>query len=87
MSRAKQRGGGLYELFDETVRAQLIERLELERALRQAVEADELRALYQPIVPLKEGRWSGSRPWSAGTTRVGAGCCRPSSCPSPRRPA
>jgi len=87
MARAKQRGGGLYELFDETVRAQLIERLELERVLRQAVEADELRALYQPIVSLKEGRLVGSRPWSAGTSRVGASCCRPSSCPSPRRPA
>ncbi len=59
LQRAKHRGGGLYELFDETVRAQLIERLELEQALRQAVDADELRALYQPIVSLKEGRLVG----------------------------
>jgi diguanylate cyclase (GGDEF)-like protein/PAS domain S-box-containing protein len=59
LQRAKHRGGGLYELFDETVRAQLIERLELEQALRQAVEADELRAHYQPIVSLKEGRLVG----------------------------
>ncbi|HEV8425630.1 MAG TPA: EAL domain-containing protein [Actinomycetes bacterium] len=59
LQRAKQRGGGIYELFDETVRAQLIERLELERALRHAVDADELRALYQPIVSLKEGRLVG----------------------------
>jgi len=59
LQRAKQRGGGIYELFDETVRAQLIERLELERALRHAVDADELRALYQPIVSLKEGRVVG----------------------------
>jgi predicted signal transduction protein with EAL and GGDEF domain len=87
LQRAKHRGGGIYELFDETVRAQLIERLELEQALRQAVDADELRALYQPIVSLKEGAWSGSRPWSAGISRVGASCCRPSSSPSPRRPA
>jgi diguanylate cyclase (GGDEF)-like protein/PAS domain S-box-containing protein len=55
LQRAKHRGGGIYELFDETVRAQLIERLELEQALRQAVDADELRTLYQPIVSLKEG--------------------------------
>ena len=59
LQRAKQRGGGIYELFDETVRAQLIERLELEQALRQAVDADELRTLYQPIVSLKEGRLVG----------------------------
>jgi diguanylate cyclase (GGDEF)-like protein/PAS domain S-box-containing protein len=59
LQRAKHRGGGIYELFDETVRAQLIERLELEQALRRAVEADELRTLYQPIVSLKEGRLVG----------------------------
>src|SRR4029450_5420076 len=55
----KHRGGGIYELFDETVRAQLIERLELEQALRQAVDAGELRTLYQPIVSLAEGRMVG----------------------------
>jgi diguanylate cyclase (GGDEF)-like protein/PAS domain S-box-containing protein len=59
LQRAKHRGGGLYELFDETVRAQLIERLELEQALRHAVDAGELRTLYQPIVSLKEGRLVG----------------------------
>jgi EAL domain-containing protein (putative c-di-GMP-specific phosphodiesterase class I) len=59
MQRAKQRGGGIYELFDEAVRAQLVERLELERALRRAVDAGELRVLYQPIVSLKEGRLVG----------------------------
>ncbi|HEY4727330.1 MAG TPA: EAL domain-containing protein, partial [Actinomycetes bacterium] len=59
LQRAKHRGGGIYELFDETVRAQLIERLELEQALRQAVDADELRTLYQPIVSLAEGRLVG----------------------------
>ena len=59
LQRAKHRGGGLYELFDETVRAQLIERLELEQALRHAVDAGELRSLYRPIVSLKEGRLVG----------------------------
>jgi diguanylate cyclase (GGDEF)-like protein/PAS domain S-box-containing protein len=59
LQRAKQRGGGIYELFDETVRAQLIEHLELEQALREAVDAGELRASYQPIVSLKEGRLVG----------------------------
>jgi diguanylate cyclase (GGDEF)-like protein/PAS domain S-box-containing protein len=59
LQRAKQRGGGIYELYDEAVRAQLIERLELESALRRAVDAGELRTLYQPIVSLKEGRLVG----------------------------
>ena len=48
MARAKQRGGGLHELFDETVRAQLIERLELEGALRQAVGVEALVRWDQP---------------------------------------
>ena len=59
LQRAKQRGGGLYELYDEAVRAQLIERLETESALRRAIDAGELRALYQPIVSLREGRLVG----------------------------
>ena len=59
MQRAKQRGGGGYELSDEAVRAQLIERLETERALRRAIDRGELRLRYQPIVSLKEGRLVG----------------------------
>ena len=55
LERAK-RQGGTYDLADETVRAHLAEHLRTERALRRAVEAGELRALYQPIVALREGR-------------------------------
>ncbi len=42
------------------MRAQLAEQLETERALRQALDAGELRALYQPIVSLREGRLVGA---------------------------
>jgi len=59
LQRAKQHGGR-YELADETLRAQLAEQLETERALRQALDAGELRALYQPIVSLREGRLVGA---------------------------
>jgi diguanylate cyclase (GGDEF)-like protein/PAS domain S-box-containing protein len=59
LQRAKQQGDR-YELADETLRAQLAEQLETERALRQALDTGELRAFYQPIVSLKEGRLVGA---------------------------
>jgi len=55
LERAKRQGGS-YDLADEVVRAHLVEQLRTERALRRAVDAGELRALYQPIVSLSEGR-------------------------------
>src|SRR6266516_1565842 len=68
LQRAKQHGGR-YELADETLRAQLAEQLETERALRQALDAGELRALYQPIVSLREGRLVGAA--ALGAARAG----------------
>jgi diguanylate cyclase (GGDEF)-like protein/PAS domain S-box-containing protein len=55
LERAK-RQGSTYDLADDALRAQLVEHLRTERALRRAVDAGELRALYQPIVSLREGR-------------------------------
>jgi EAL domain-containing protein (putative c-di-GMP-specific phosphodiesterase class I) len=48
MYRAKQRGGSRHEVFDEAMHTQAVTRLLTERALRQALERDELRVLYQP---------------------------------------
>ncbi len=48
MYRAKERGGGRYEMFDDTTRERALERLELEVALRRALEEDQLRVYYQP---------------------------------------
>lgn len=59
LRRAKQHGRR-YELADEGLRAQLAEQLQTERALRRALEAGELRALYQPIVSLREGHLVGA---------------------------
>jgi EAL domain-containing protein (putative c-di-GMP-specific phosphodiesterase class I) len=50
MYRAKGRGPGRCELFDAAgMRARSMERLELEAALRHALERDEIVVYYQPI--------------------------------------
>jgi len=55
MYRAKERGRGRYELFDQVMRARAIERLKLENELRRALGRDELTVYYQPVVSLKTG--------------------------------
>ncbi len=52
MYRAKELGGDRFELYDETARVRASRRLELEDALRLAVERSELRVHYQPRVSL-----------------------------------
>ncbi|HYB27676.1 MAG TPA: EAL domain-containing protein [Solirubrobacteraceae bacterium] len=54
MYRAKERGRSRFELFDEESRQRAIERIELEAAIRQAVERGELRVHYQPNLVLHE---------------------------------
>ena len=48
MYRAKRRGGARHELFDEAMHTQAVSRLLTERALRRALDHDELRVLFQP---------------------------------------
>jgi diguanylate cyclase (GGDEF)-like protein len=50
--RAKEGGRDRYELFDQAMRARVLERLGVEGDLRQAIGQDELRLFYQPIVSL-----------------------------------
>jgi diguanylate cyclase (GGDEF)-like protein len=50
MYRAKERGRDRYELFDQAMRTRLLQRLQVENELRRAIERDELRLFYQPIV-------------------------------------
>jgi diguanylate cyclase (GGDEF)-like protein len=59
MYRAKATGKGRYEVFDLNMRASVIARLQLETDLRSAVEREELRNYYQPIVSLGTGRITG----------------------------
>jgi diguanylate cyclase (GGDEF)-like protein len=58
MYRAKESGGGAWELFDQTMRDRVMERFEVEQGLRHAIEAagKDLFLLYQPIVELSSGR-------------------------------
>jgi diguanylate cyclase (GGDEF)-like protein len=52
MYRAKEIGRGGYEVYDEVMHARATRRLRLENQLQQALEEDELRLHYQPIVSL-----------------------------------
>ena len=52
MYRAKARGRSRYELFDENLRQRGMERIELEAALRAAIDRSELRVHYQPKMAL-----------------------------------
>ena len=56
MYRAKRRGGARHELFDEAMHTQAVSRLLTERALRRALQQDELRVLFQPQFELATGR-------------------------------
>jgi diguanylate cyclase (GGDEF)-like protein len=52
MYRAKALGKGRVEIFDETMRARLLERIAIESELRRAIKADEFRLYFQPVVSL-----------------------------------
>ncbi len=55
MYRAKARGGGCCEIFDEAMRARARNRHEIENALHRAVSREELRIFYQPMISLYDG--------------------------------
>jgi diguanylate cyclase (GGDEF)-like protein/PAS domain S-box-containing protein len=55
MYRAKDRGRARWELFDNAMRASAVDRLDIENALRRALERRELRVFYQPLIDLDTG--------------------------------
>jgi diguanylate cyclase (GGDEF)-like protein/PAS domain S-box-containing protein len=59
MYRAKERGRARSEMFDAEMRARALRQLEVERELRGALERDELRLYYQPVVSLANGEITG----------------------------
>ena len=53
MYSAKAQGKARFAVFDETMRARVVARLQLENDLRRAVEQGEFRLQYQPILSLR----------------------------------
>jgi diguanylate cyclase (GGDEF)-like protein len=56
MYRAKERGKSRCTVFDDSLRAEALERLDLESGLRSALDRGEMRLVYQPEVDLTSGR-------------------------------
>ena len=55
MYQAKQRGTGQVQWFDDRLRADVLERLDLERDLRRGLELGELFCLHQPEITVGDG--------------------------------
>jgi diguanylate cyclase (GGDEF)-like protein/PAS domain S-box-containing protein len=54
MYHAKQRGRSRVELFDDSLTAQAVERLEIESALHQALLDEQLSLVFQPVMDLSD---------------------------------
>ena len=67
MYMAKANGKSGFAIFDPGMHVAIRERHELSAELQRAVELDQLRLVYQPIVDLATGELAGSRRSSAGT--------------------
>jgi diguanylate cyclase (GGDEF)-like protein/PAS domain S-box-containing protein len=59
LSLAKRRGGGRAEVFDPSLGRVVADRFGIERALRFALQRDQLRLYFQPIVELRTGHLAG----------------------------
>jgi diguanylate cyclase (GGDEF)-like protein/PAS domain S-box-containing protein len=59
MYRAKDRGRGRIEVFDDSLRGKAEERFAMTTALHRALERDELRVHYQPVIDLSDGKLVG----------------------------
>ena len=56
MYRAKQDGGARYAMFDSSLRADAVTRLELEQELRRGIRDGQIEVHYQPIVDVRSAR-------------------------------
>ncbi|HEU0105348.1 MAG TPA: EAL domain-containing protein [Vicinamibacteria bacterium] len=59
MYRAKQEGGGRWEICDEAMRERVASRARMQRDLRSALDGQELSADYQPVADLVTGELRG----------------------------
>src|SRR5215212_345447 len=60
MYRAKQSGKARYEVFEPSMSTEALRRLRLENELRRALERQEFKVYYQPILALDGGRIAGA---------------------------
>jgi diguanylate cyclase (GGDEF)-like protein/PAS domain S-box-containing protein len=56
MYQAKSEGRARHYVYDQTLHPQVLSQLHLENDLRRAIERDEFRLFYQPIVEVATGR-------------------------------
>jgi diguanylate cyclase (GGDEF)-like protein len=59
MYRAKAQGKACYEVFDKGMHTRAVYLLQMENDLRRALDREELRVYYQPIVSLDNGQLAG----------------------------
>jgi diguanylate cyclase (GGDEF)-like protein len=59
MYRAKSLGEGRHEVFDKSMHEEAVKLLKIETDMRHAIEREELRLHYQPIMSLHTGRLAG----------------------------
>ena len=59
MYKAKANGKARHEVFDTQMHTRAVETLTLENELRRAIERDEIKPFFQPIVSLKTGEIVG----------------------------
>jgi chemotaxis family two-component system sensor kinase Cph1 len=80
MYRAKQSGRNCISIFDDSLRADIVERAEAEHALRTSLTVDRqqdqplhprLRVLYQPMIDLDSGRLFGFEAQPSVTNALG----------------
>jgi len=62
MYRAKAKGEGAIEIFDPSMNAQALARLQIESDLRRGLERNEFQLYYQPLISLGSGMIDG---WEA----------------------
>jgi predicted signal transduction protein with EAL and GGDEF domain len=87
MVRAKQAGRDGYRFFTAGMNVQVLARLDMELALRRAIDNNELLLHYQPKVNLNTGAIAASRRCCAGSGRASAWSSRPTSCRCSKIPA
>jgi diguanylate cyclase (GGDEF)-like protein/PAS domain S-box-containing protein len=59
MNRARADGGARERVFDAPMHQNVLERLQIEKELRRAIERDEMEMHYQPVVWLETGEVAG----------------------------